>query len=56
LLAFAENPSCKSLSSGELTMLLEGTTFTVHTRARRWRRGDARTPGAAHAGARQVIP
>jgi len=41
LLAFAEDPSCKTISSGELTMLLEGATFTVHSRARKWREGAA---------------
>jgi hypothetical protein len=37
LLAFAEEPSAKSITSGELTLLLEGTTFTVHKRAVAWR-------------------
>jgi len=53
LLAFAENPSCKSISSGELTMLLEGATFTVHARARRWREPDAGASGVASVGACQ---
>lgn len=39
LLAFAEDPSCKTISTGELTMLLEGATFTVHSRARKWQGG-----------------
>lgn len=33
LLAFAEDPGSKTISSGELTLLLEGASFTVHTRA-----------------------
>lgn len=41
LLAFAADPSCKGISSGELTLLLEGVTFTVHGRARKWRRSAA---------------
>lgn len=41
LLSFAQDPSCKTISSAELTMLLEGATFTVHSRAKKWR-GDLR--------------
>lgn len=37
LLAFAEKPSTKSITSAELSLLLEGATFTVHRRARRRR-------------------
>lgn len=39
LLEFAESPSSKSITTGELSLLLEGTTFSVHQRARPWRRG-----------------
>lgn len=39
VLAFSQDPSCKTISSGELTMLLEGATFTVHSRARKWHGG-----------------
>ena len=39
LLAFAEQPTTKTISTGELSMLLEGAAFTVHKRARAWRRG-----------------
>ncbi len=34
LLAFAEQPSASSISTAELSLLLEGATFTVHKRAR----------------------
>ena len=37
LLAFAERPTATTVSTGELALLLEGTTFTVHKRARVWR-------------------
>lgn len=37
LLAFAAEPSAQSISTAELSLLLEGATFTVHTRARTWR-------------------
>jgi transposase len=37
LLAFAEQPTAKTISTAELSMLLEGATFTVHKRAREWR-------------------
>ena len=33
LLAFAEQPAAKSISTAELSLLLEGATFTVHRRA-----------------------
>ena len=44
LLAFAEQPSAKTVTTAELSMLLEGAGFTVHTRAQAWRdaRGDSR--------------
>jgi len=35
LLAFAEQPTAASLTTAELSLLLEGATFTVHKRARR---------------------
>lgn len=37
LLAFAEQPSTKTISTGELGLLLEGAAFTVHKRAQAWR-------------------
>ena len=48
LLAFAADPSARSLSSGELALLLEGSSFTVHARARAWR-ARAGSPSLAHA-------
>ena len=33
---FAERPSGKPISTGELSLLLEGARFTVHKRARAW--------------------
>lgn len=35
LLSFAQEPAAKSLTTAELSLLLEGATFTVHKRARR---------------------
>jgi hypothetical protein len=37
LLAFAERPVAKTISTGELSLLLEGSSFTVHARAKAWR-------------------
>jgi hypothetical protein len=37
LLKFAEQPSAKTVSTGELSLLLEGSSFTVHKRAKAWR-------------------
>ena len=37
LLQFAERPSTKTVTTGELSLLLEGATFTVHRRAPAWR-------------------
>lgn len=37
LLSFAEEPTVRSITSAELSLLLEGATFTVHRRARRCR-------------------
>lgn len=37
LLKFAEKPSAKTISPGELSLLLEGSSFTVHKRAVAWR-------------------
>lgn len=34
LLEFAELPSTSTISTGELSLLLEGSTFTVHKRAK----------------------
>jgi hypothetical protein len=35
--SFAERPSGAAISTGELSLLLEGARFTVHKRARTWR-------------------
>ena len=37
LLRFAEEPRANTISTGELSLLLEGSSFTVHHRARAWR-------------------
>jgi hypothetical protein len=37
LLRFADGPSTKTVSTGELSLLLEGASFTVHKRAKPWR-------------------
>jgi hypothetical protein len=42
LLAFAEQPGAKTISTGELSLLLEGSSFTVHARAKAWRGDDGR--------------
>jgi len=41
---FADEPSASTISVAELSLLLEGATFTVHQRARLWRRN--RSPQA----------
>jgi hypothetical protein len=41
LLQFAEEPSAKTVSTGELSLLLEGSSFTVHQRAKAWRPAQA---------------
>jgi hypothetical protein len=38
LQAFAERPMGAPISTGELSLLLEGARFTVHNRARAWQR------------------
>lgn len=40
LLAFADQPGAKTISTGELSLLLEGSSFTVHARAKAWRGKD----------------
>lgn len=37
LLEFAERPGARTVSAGELSLLLEGASFTVHKRAKAWR-------------------
>jgi len=50
LLKFAEHPGAHTISTGELSLLLEGSSFTVHKRAKPWRATDENQP-LAHAGA-----
>ena len=45
--AFAEDPSASEISMAELSLLLEGASFTVHQRARAWRAGDRRAAATA---------
>lgn len=42
LAAFAPQPCATEISTAELSLLLEGASFTVHQRARAWRDQDAR--------------
>jgi hypothetical protein len=37
LLRFADVPRTKTVTTGELSLLLEGASFTVHKRAKPWR-------------------
>ena len=46
LLAFADDPSAKLISTGELSLLFEGSSYTVHKRASAWRDHD-RAPAVA---------
>jgi hypothetical protein len=48
LLRFAEQPSRRTVSTGELSLLLEGSSFTVHNRAKAWR--------PAHRDQQQPVP
>ena len=48
LLQFAERPGAQTVSTGELSMLLEGSRFTVHARAKAWRPTEHARPSAAH--------
>jgi len=47
LLRFAERPSAKTVSTGELSLLLEGSSFTVHKRAKVWRHATPPAPTPA---------
>jgi hypothetical protein len=48
LLQFAEQPSMKTISTGELSLLLEGSSFTVHKRAKAWRPTASKDEPAVH--------
>ncbi|MFN0248603.1 MAG: IS66 family insertion sequence element accessory protein TnpB [Kofleriaceae bacterium] len=37
LLEFTERPGKRTISTGELSLLMEGSSFTVHKRANAWR-------------------
>jgi hypothetical protein len=41
MLDFAAEPSAGTITTAELSLLLEGATFTVHGRAHAWRRSRA---------------
>lgn len=45
LAAFASQPCATEISTAELSLLLEGASFTVHQRALAWRGQDARETG-----------
>jgi hypothetical protein len=42
LAPFTQNPDATEISTAELSLLLEGASFTVHQRARGWREHDVR--------------
>ena len=44
LVAFARDPQATAISCAELSLLLEGATFTVHQRATAWRQRRASPP------------
>ena len=46
LAAFALQPGAAEISTAELSLLLEGASFTVHQRARAWRGPEAHRPDA----------
>lgn len=52
LAAFAQQPGVAEISTGELSLLLEGANFTVHQRARAWR---GRAVGEAEATSAQKV-
>jgi hypothetical protein len=45
--AFAQDPCASEISAAELSLLLEGASFTVHQRARAWRGRDEQSKPAA---------
>ena len=46
LFEFLDDPTTIQISTAELSLLFEGATFTVHTRARAWRRGSTHSAAA----------
>ncbi len=49
LAPFAPQPGAAEISTGELSLLLEGANFTVHQRARAWRGREVREAEATSA-------
>ena len=49
LAAFDTQPGAAEISTGELSLLLEGASFTVHQRARNWRGREVREAEATSA-------
>jgi hypothetical protein len=47
LLQFCEDPRTHAITTGELSLLLEGASFTVHQRARAWREVKAKRSSLA---------
>ena len=39
---FANEPTCRHITTAELAMLFEGAYFTVHSRAKKWDKEDAK--------------
>lgn len=56
LLAFAQSPSARSVSMAELSLLLEGASFTVHKRVTAWRREEAAKKSGEHYDNRLTAP
>jgi IS66 Orf2 like protein len=52
--AFARDPHATEITTAELSLLLEGASFTVHQRARAWRQ--PRQPPLEAAGAESAAP
>lgn len=48
LLTFAEETQATHITTAELSLLLEGATFTVHSRARAWRKQKKDDAPGAH--------
>lgn len=47
VLKFADQPGAQIITTGELSLLLEGSSFTVHKRAVAWRGGAPEDPRRA---------
>ena len=53
LAAFVLDPSATEISTAELSLLLEGASFTVHQRARVWRQRDQHAASSGELGPTQ---